>query len=100
MLDARLVGGRTDTLAEDAAEVSRVHAGSFLRVRVRDRSVPAPPPGELPPADTILGAFIRDLDERIARTEAAGDTPDAADAREVLRLGRLLLDTPRDVTLA
>jgi DNA repair exonuclease SbcCD nuclease subunit len=100
MLDVRLVGVRTDTLAVDAAEVSQELAASFLRVRVRDRSTPAPPAGELPPADTILGAFIRDVEERIARSEATGDTADAEDAREVLRLGRLLLDMPRDVTLA
>lgn len=43
---------------------------------------------------------MRDLDERIARAELVGDADDVADAREVLRLGRLLLDTPRDVTLA
>jgi hypothetical protein len=54
----------------------------------------------LPPPDTILGVFVRDLEARIARGEAAGDAADVADAREVLRLGRLLLDTPRDVTLA
>jgi DNA repair protein SbcD/Mre11 len=100
MLDVRLVGVRSDTLAVDPTEVSRELADAFLRVRVRDRSTPAPPAGEPPPADTILGVFLRDLDARIARAEAAGDEADAADAREVLRLGRLLLDTPRDVTLA
>jgi DNA repair exonuclease SbcCD nuclease subunit len=100
MLDARLVGVRTDTLALDPAEVSRALADAFLRVRVVDRSTPAPPQGEPPPADTILGRFIRDLEERIARAEAAADADDAADAREVLRLGRVLLEDPRDVTLA
>lgn len=100
MLDVRLVGIRPDTLVLDPAKVSMALAGAYLRVRVRDRSTPAPLTGELPPADTILGRFVRDLDERIARAETAGDAEDAADAREVLRLGRLLLDTPRDVTLA
>ncbi|MFN8619174.1 MAG: DNA repair exonuclease [Chloroflexota bacterium] len=100
MLDVRLVGVRTDTLALDPAEVSRALADAFLRVRVTDRSSPAPLAGELPPADTILGRFIRDLEARIERAEAAGDAADAADAREVLRLGRVLLDNPRDATLA
>jgi len=100
MLDVRVVGIRPDTLALDPVKVSAALAGAFLRVRVRDRSVPAPPSGELPPADTILGRFVRDLEERIARAEASGDAEDLADAREVQRLGRLLLDTPRDVTLA
>jgi hypothetical protein len=100
MLDVRLVGMRPDSLVVDVSEVSRALADSFLRVRVRDRSTPSPATGERPPADTILGRFLRDLDARIERAEAAGDADDAADAREVLRLGRLLLDTPRDVTLA
>lgn len=100
MLDVRLVGIRTDTLVVDPSEVSRELAPSFLRVRVRDLSTPAPLAGEPPPPDTILGAFVRQLEERIARAEAAADAGEAADAREVLRLGRLLLAAPRDVTLA
>ena len=100
MLDVRVVGIRPDTLVLDPAKISAALATVFLRVRVRDRSTPAPLTGELPPADTILGRFVRDLDERITQAAAAGDAEDAADAREVLRLGRLLLDTPKDVTLA
>ena len=100
MLDVRVVGIRPDTLVLDAAEVSRALADAYLRVRVKDRSVPAPPPGEPPPPDTILGRFILDVEARIAAAETAGDAAELEDAREVLRLGRLLLDTPRDVTLA
>jgi hypothetical protein len=100
MLDVRVVGIRPDTLALDPGRIGGALAGSFLRVRVRDRSVPAPLSGELPPADTIMGRFVRDLEARIAHAESIDDADDLADAREVLRLGRLLLDTPRDVTLA
>lgn len=99
MLDVRIVGVRPDTLQLRPPEISAALADAYLRVRVRDRSVPAPPPGELPPPDTILGRFIRDLDERIERARATGDEADLADALEVQRLGRLLLDTPREVTL-
>ena len=99
MLDVRIVGVRPDTLQLRPPEISAALADAYLRVRVRDRSVPAPPPGELPPPDTILGRFIRDLDERIERARAAGDEADLGDALEVQRLGRLLLDTPREVTL-
>jgi hypothetical protein len=45
----------------------------------------------LPPPDTIAGAFIRDIEGRIAQLEAAGKAPEAAELRDVLRLGRLLL---------
>ena len=45
---------------------------SFLKVRVRDLSVPALTDGPLPSPDTIAGAFIRDLEARIAELEAAG----------------------------
>jgi hypothetical protein len=99
MLDVRIVGVRPDTLQLRPLEISAALADAYLRVRVRDRSVPAPPPGALPPPDTILGRFIRDLDARIEHARAAGDEADLADALEVQRLGRLLLDTPREVTL-
>lgn len=99
MLDVRVVGVRPDTLQLRPTEIASALADAYLRVRVRDRSVPAPPQGEPPPADTILGRFIRDLDDRIERARAAGDEADLADALEVQRLGRLLLDTPREVTL-
>ena len=41
--------------------------------------------------DTIAGAFIRDLEGRIAELEAAGSPDEAAELRDSLRLGRLLL---------
>ncbi|HYL40113.1 MAG TPA: metallophosphoesterase [Candidatus Binatus sp.] len=109
-LDVRLIGIRPDTLDVDPAEVEAALAGRFLRLRVRDRSVPPLTEGVLPSADTVLGAFIRGLEGRIAELEAAsavaGDTngsgpptDPAAEAaadptgelREALRLGRLLL---------
>ncbi|MEJ7695688.1 MAG: hypothetical protein WKF78_03445 [Candidatus Limnocylindrales bacterium] len=71
----------------------------FLKVRVRDVSIPALTEGTLPSADTIAGAFIRDLEARIAELEASdsatagndGTSSDAAELRDALRLGRLLL---------
>ena len=66
-------------------------------MRVRDVSVPALTEGALPSPDTIAGAFIRDLEARIAELEAAPDagggaqSADAAELRDALRLGRLLL---------
>ena len=66
-------------------------------MRVRDVSLPALTEGALPPPDTIAGAFIRDLEARIAELEAAPDAgsqagaADAAELRDALRLGRLLL---------
>jgi hypothetical protein len=60
--------------------------------------LPALTEGTLPSPDTIAGAFIRDLEARIAELEAAqaGDTganpaAEAAELRDALRLGRLLL---------
>ena len=67
-------------------------------MRVRDVSLPALTEGALPPPDTIAGAFIRDLEARIAELEAAPDAggrgrgpAEAAELRDALRLGRLLL---------
>ena len=56
--------------------------------------MPALSEGALPPPDTIAGAFIRDVEARIAELEADpsdATTIEAAELRDVLRLGRLLL---------
>jgi hypothetical protein len=48
----------------------------------------------LPSPDTIAGAFIRDVEARIAELEADPSDAkalEAAELRDVLRLGRLLL---------
>ena len=67
-------------------------AASFLKVRVRDASVPALTEGPLPSADTIAGAFIRDLEARIAELEGVRRRrPRPPRHRDALRLGRLLL---------
>jgi DNA repair exonuclease SbcCD nuclease subunit len=94
VLDVRLIGVRPDDLDLDTAEVEEALKGACLRVRVRDSSLPALTEGMLPPAETIAGAFIRNLEGRIADLEASGDDPavrEAAELRDVLRLGRLLL---------
>jgi hypothetical protein len=99
VLDVRLVGVRRDELDLDLDEIETALAPSYLKVRVRDTSLPALTEGSLPSPDTIAGAFIRDLEARIAELEAAqptgdGATPgsaEAAELRDALRLGRLLL---------
>ena len=91
VLDVRVVGVRPDELDLDLDEIEGALAPSFLKVRVRDVSAPALTSGPLPSPDTIVGAFIRDLEARIAELEAAGSTPEAAEQRDALRLGRLLL---------
>jgi hypothetical protein len=94
VLDVRIVGVRTDDLDLDVDEIESQLRGSFLKVRVRDASMPALTEGALPPADTIAGAFIRDVEGRIAELEAGDSDAQAAEAaelRDVLRLGRLLL---------
>ena len=55
----------------------------------------------IPPAETISGAFIRNVEGRIADLEASGDAMavrEAEELRDVLRLGRLLL-AGHEVTL-
>jgi exonuclease SbcD len=99
VLDARVVGVRADELDLHLDEIEAALAPSFLKVRVRDVSLPALTEGALPPADTIAGAFIRDLEARIAELEAAAGpdaggrdrSAEAAELRDSLRLGRLLL---------
>jgi DNA repair exonuclease SbcCD nuclease subunit len=104
VIDARVVGVRPDELDLHLDEIEAALAASFLKVRVRDVSLPALTEGALPPADTIAGAFIRELEARIAELEAAASTDgsgpegtgrdpaaEAAELRDALRLGRLLL---------
>jgi DNA repair protein SbcD/Mre11 len=142
VLDVRLTGFLPDTLDVDLDEVERAMAPAFLRFRIRDASIPAMPEGAPPPPDTVMGAFVRNVQARIdqlekgvpgkgsddaprsggakapggaadavdsAAVEAAGlqmppTTPgqdqaeELADLREVLRLGRHLLEG-RPVTL-
>ncbi len=101
VLDVRLIGVRPDELDLEPQEVEDALKGSFLRVRIRDGSHPALTDGALPPAETIAGAFIRNVEGRIADLEATGDDlaeREAQELRDVLRLGRLLL-AGQEVTL-
>jgi exonuclease SbcD len=98
VLDVRLTGVRPDELDLDVDEVEAAVGGSFHKVRIRDASAPSLSSGPLPPPDTIAGAFIRDVEMRIAELEAAEDGDQAREMRDVLRLGRLLL-SGQEVTL-
>ena len=91
VLDLRIVGVRPDDLDLHLDEVEAELAPAFLRVRVRDESLAALTEGTLPSPDTIAGAFIRDVEARIAELEGAEKADEAAEARDALRLGRLLL---------
>ena len=106
VVDVRLTGVRPDELDLAIDEIEERLKGSFLKLRVRDQSLPALTHGSLPSPDTIPGAFIRNVEGRIAELEAAADgattgdatSDEAAELRDVLRLGRLLL-AGHEVTL-
>ncbi len=100
VLDVRLLGVKPATLDLDVDELERQLRGQFLRLRVRDAAIAALPEGPLAPPDTILGSFTRDLGTRVTDHETRGDAARAAELREALHLGMLLLDDPRRVTLA
>ena len=91
VLDVELIGVRPDALDVHVEEVESELAEQFLKIRVRDRSVAPLPEGPIASADTVLGAFIRDLEARVAEVEAADDHETAGELRDALRLGRLLL---------
>jgi exonuclease SbcD len=101
VLDVRLTGVRPDELDVDPTEIEDQLKGRFLRVRLRDLATPAMTSGTLPSPDTIAGAFIRDVEARVAELEAdptEANSTEATDLRDVLRLGRLLL-AGHEVTL-
>jgi DNA repair exonuclease SbcCD nuclease subunit len=94
VLDVRLVGARPDELVLDPAAIEEALRSAYLCIRVDDRSRPPLTAGALPPSETIAGAFVRNVEARIAELEAAdGNAADdeAAELREALRLGRRLL---------
>lgn len=91
VLDVRLRGQWRDELELDPDALEATLAARFLRIRVRNEAMPPLTTGPLPPPDTIAGAFVRDLEARLAELEAAGEREPAAELREALRLGRRLL---------
>jgi hypothetical protein len=99
VLDVRLVGVLSGAIDLHEDEVTRELAPSFLRFRLRNMAAPELPSEPLPPADTIMGAFIRDLEARIAAAEAAGSDDVVSETRDALHLGRLLMTDPQRVTL-
>jgi DNA repair exonuclease SbcCD nuclease subunit len=98
VLEATIAGLRSDDLDVATDEVEAELRDGFFRIRVRDRSVPPLTEGVLPPPDTVAGAFIRDLEAQVAELEAADRLAEAAELRDSLRIGRLLL-AGHEVTL-
>ena len=98
VLDVELTGIRPDELDVHVDEVEAELADRFLKLRVRDKSVAPLPEGPVASPDTVLGAFIRDLEAQVAEVEAVDDAAAAEELRDALRLGRLLL-TGTEVTL-
>ncbi len=98
VLDVEIIGVKPDELDVHVDEVETELADRFLKVRVRDRSVAPLPEGPVVSADTVLGAFIRDLEVQIAEAEARDDEATSNELRDSLRLGRLLL-SGTEVTL-
>ncbi len=70
VFDVRLTGLYPDDLDLDLDEVERALSPSFLRFRLRDMSIPASPEGVSAPPDTVLGAFVRSVEGRIARARS------------------------------
>jgi DNA repair protein SbcD/Mre11 len=91
VLDVEITGVKPDELDVHVDEVEAELAERFLKLRVRDRSVAPLPDGPAISADTVLGAFIRDLEAQIAEAEAGDDDATSNELRDSLRLGRLLL---------
>ena len=98
VLDVELIGVKPDELDVHVDEVENELADRFLKLRVRDRSVSPLPEGPVVSADTVLGAFIRDLEAQIAEAEARDEEATSNELRDSLRLGRLLL-SGTEVTL-
>jgi DNA repair exonuclease SbcCD nuclease subunit len=101
VLAVTIAGVAPDSLEILPEELERRLSGSFLQLRVSDRSAAELPVDLDLPADTVAGRFILDVTSRLGEAESRGDAAAAEQARQVLRLGRrLLLEDPDHVTLA
>ncbi|HEY2887628.1 MAG TPA: hypothetical protein VGJ17_03375, partial [Candidatus Limnocylindrales bacterium] len=89
ILDVHISGAWSDALEADPEALEARLRPRFLGLRVRTDASPALSSGAIPSAETVGGAYIRDLEARIA-TPVDGDPP-ADELREALRLGRRLL---------
>jgi hypothetical protein len=89
ILDVRLTGAWPDSLEADPDALQASLRGRFLNLRIRNEASPVLSGAAAPPPETVGGAFVRDLEARIA-TPVEGDPP-ADELREALRLGRRLL---------
>jgi hypothetical protein len=47
--------------------------------------------GPMPPRDTVAGAFLHDMHERITTAESEGKYAEAVELREMLRVGRMIM---------
>jgi hypothetical protein len=88
--EVHLTGVRPPGLRIDEAGLEAELGPRFLHLRVVDETL-APVPESLPPAESISGAFARDLIERIAAAHAEGRTRDEVELREALDLGLRIL---------
>ena len=114
VLDITLSGVRPDASDVEPAPLVETLRAGYLLVRVIDRSVVPASATPLPPAETVLGAFVRRVEASIVASDGMGDptggadpaapaddpadgpdpgapADDPAELREVLRLGRRLL---------
>ena len=102
VLDVRLIGVRPDELDLDIDEVEAALAAPFLQVRVRDRAMPALTEGAIPPPRhdrRRVHPRRRGAGSPSSRRRGDDRRPrEAAELRDVLRLGRLLL-AGHEVTL-
>lgn len=89
ILDVHLSGAWSDALEADPDALEARLRPRFLGLRIRSDGSPALTGGAIPPAETVGGAYIRDLEARIANP-VEGDPP-VDELREALRLGRQLL---------
>ena len=89
ILDVRLSGTWPDGIEAEPDALETALRSRFLNLRIRTEASPVLSGAGAPPAETVAGAFVRDLEARIA-TPVEGDPP-PDELREALRLGRRLL---------